>query len=159
MSVIKGDELEDGRVCARCGIQKSAAEFYRNKGGKNGLYSLCKECMRERYRLHAEDNRESIRKYLRDWSREHREYHQRRMKKYKENNPMKIETKRILMRAIRAGLIPRARECHCFVCGTCTEMGDVMQHHHVDYSKPLEVIPVCARCHKRWHVARGIHYE
>jgi hypothetical protein len=28
-----------------------------------------------------------------------------------------------------------------------------MEYHHVDYSLPLEVIAVCAPCHKRWHDA------
>jgi predicted HNH restriction endonuclease len=36
-----------------------------------------------------------------------------------------------------------------------SDQGVVMHYHHVDYSKPLEVIPVCAGCHKLWHAAQN----
>jgi DNA-directed RNA polymerase subunit M/transcription elongation factor TFIIS len=46
--------------------------------------------------------------------------------------------------------IPRASECFCFVCGNQAD-----SNHHVDYDKPLEVIPVCAKCHFAWHHANS----
>ena len=32
------------KVCKRCGLTKSASEFYRNKLMSDGLYSHCKVC-------------------------------------------------------------------------------------------------------------------
>ena len=44
--------------------------------------------------------------------------------------------------AVNTGALPPARECNCFVCGKPAQ-----HYHHVDYAKPLEVMPVCVKCH------------
>lgn len=49
-------------------------------------------------------------------------------------------------KAVRLGEMPRARELSCVDCAK-----PAVDYDHRDYSKPLEVEPVCRRC----HMARG----
>ena len=32
------------KVCSKCGIEKSVGDYYRQKGGKDGLRAACKKC-------------------------------------------------------------------------------------------------------------------
>jgi hypothetical protein len=45
-----------------------------------------------------------------------------------------------------------ATDHFCFVCGSEAEAW-----HHINYASPTEVIPVCHRCHFRWHRANRGH--
>lgn len=39
---------------------------------------------------------------------------------------------------------------NCFVCG-----GQARVYHHISYSLPAEVFPLCVGCHRKWHYANG----
>lgn len=49
--------------------------------------------------------------------------------------------------AVRSGKIIRPE-----ICGACKKPG-IIQAHHDDYTKPLEVKWLCAKCHSRAHHA------
>ena len=51
-----------------------------------------------------------------------------------------------VQRAKMLGLLPALSECVCIDCGDAAQV-----YEHRDYSKPLEVDPVCQRC----NIARG----
>lgn len=53
-------------------------------------------------------------------------------------------------RAIRRGELPRPSDFPCADCG-----GAAIEYDHRDYSKPLEVAPVCRRCNVRRGPALG----
>lgn len=58
----------------------------------------------------------------------------------------------ILEKAIEKGIVQR--KTHCEVCNYTGIMKDgrtVIQAHHPDYSKPLEVMWLCQKCHHKWH--------
>jgi cytochrome c553 len=55
--------------------------------------------------------------------------------------------------ATQRGELPPIFTQFCFVCGDHAE-----HYHHVDYRRPLEVFPVCARCHSRWHAPMREQY-
>jgi hypothetical protein len=40
-------------------------------------------------------------------------------------------------------------------CSQCSRTGIRLEGHHDDYGKPLEVIWLCARCHRRRHADMG----
>lgn len=46
-------------------------------------------------------------------------------------------------KAVKSGALPAAKECLCVDCGAKASVYD-----HRDYSKPLEVQPVCQSCNK-----------
>lgn len=64
-------------------------------------------------------------------------------KKYKENNPNKIKTHRLLATEIRAGRIKREA---CEICGNSKT-----DAHHDDYFKPLNVRWLCRKHHIELH--------
>jgi hypothetical protein len=35
------------KTCSRCKVEKDEAEFFKNKGRKDGLHIYCKSCWRE----------------------------------------------------------------------------------------------------------------
>ena len=43
------------KKCTNCGIILSIDNFYKNKSGKNGLHTFCKQC----YKLYYKNNRET----------------------------------------------------------------------------------------------------
>ncbi len=47
-------------------------------------------------------------------------------------------------KAVREGLLPRARDCKCVDCANPAHHYD-----HRDYNKPLDVESVCSRCNQR----------
>lgn len=49
------------KVCRKCGVEKEATEFNRNKGSKDGLYSWCRECANTQSRLWYQNNKEHSR--------------------------------------------------------------------------------------------------
>ncbi len=56
--------------------------------------------------------------------------------------------------AVKGGALPPVRACNCFVCGK-----QARHYHHVDYDKPLEVIPVCVKCHSKVHLGYLVREE
>ena len=58
----------------------------------------------------------------------------------------------LLEKAMEKGVVQR--QTHCQECGSTGEFKDgrtMIQAHHTDYSKPLEVMWLCQKCHHQWH--------
>ena len=72
-------------------------------------------------------------------------------KRYKEKNrqrdPKKVKARNIIYRAIVKGEINKPT-----VCSLCGHDG-IINGHHRDYNKPLEVIWLCTHCHHNVHLA------
>lgn len=58
----------------------------------------------------------------------------------------------ILEKAIEKGVIERKTACeHCGASGRFSDGRTMIQAHHCDYNKPLDVIWLCQKCHYEWH--------
>jgi hypothetical protein len=71
-------------------------------------------------------------------------------KDYYHRAPGRKEYYRILARvqwAVLTGKLPRVSTQPCKGCGE-----QAKHYHHEDYSKPLEVTPLCISCHKKRHM-------
>ena len=73
----------------------------------------------------------------------------KRYKKYYEKNRLELLPKRnahrLVMYAVKLGMLKRAK-----ICEKC--MKECKPHgHHIDYTKPLEVVWLCHSCHKLEH--------
>jgi hypothetical protein len=76
-----------------------------------------------------------------------REYQRKRRAKLKENGDFdKLWAASLMQQARIKGLIKVPE--HCEKCGAWSTKLD---GHHADYSKPLEVVWLCRRCHKTLH--------
>lgn len=74
------------KTCSKCKKEKELAEFYKDKGKKDGLKSWCKEC-------HLEDSRKRESKYnetRRKYREEHQEEYRKKKREYYKENKEKI---------------------------------------------------------------------
>lgn len=143
------------KLCKVCGVTGDAAKFY------NGVPSRCCEChkrlIRENraakidyYRAYdakryAEDARVKDRIIRYAKTDNGKAAHKRSKKKWRETNPEKRAAHIILGSAIRSGKITKPNICEKCRIG-CSPHG-----HHYDYTKPLDVIWLCAKCHTVEH--------
>lgn len=74
---------------------------------------------------------------------ERRRYQREYRRRKRAESPVKQLAREALDRAVRSGKVVRQP---CADCGSARSHG-----HHSDYSKPLDVEWVCARCHGRRH--------
>lgn len=105
---------------------------------------------RERMRLMREQDPERLREAARRCSKRpyYREMKERANKKYEKAHPEALRARQTLHNAVSRKKIIKPKACsHCGK--KCNPQG-----HHNDYSKPLEVIWLCHKCHceehKRW---------
>ncbi len=156
------------RKCNVCGLEAwdetDLKMFKTSKKSKYGRRKLCKKCSYEKYpyekrkeyfKNRYKNNRERIIK-------EHREYRIKNAekikiygKKYYENNIMEKREKQRIYRKEhkeerRAQLIALRKVPITSACSNCGGNKN-LERHHPDYSKPLEIIILCKRCHKRLH--------
>lgn len=134
------------KKCFKCGETKPRKMFYRHPAMKDGRLGKCIECTKRDVRLHREQN-ESVREYDR---RRYAENPERRRKIRENSDRWDIKNKNgyiaryTVHNAVRDG---RMKRMPCQKCGAT----DRINAHHEDYSKPLDVIWLCSRCHHRYH--------
>jgi hypothetical protein len=125
--------------CKACGEDKPADDFY------EGSKSKCKACVCEAVRLRRLTD-PSVREYDRARAKlPHRREHSRRIAaRWRKENPLGHQAQNAVSNAVRDG---RLAKKPCEICGSDSSV----HAHHKDYSKPLDVIWLCARCHHRLH--------
>lgn len=79
----------------------------------------------------------------------------------KRGPPGKTQAHNMLNNAISEGILLPAKYCICQHCGISREIDPKvrMHYHHEDYTKPLEVIPLCAKCHQKHHRETDPHFD
>jgi len=149
------------KTCKTCGIEKDISEFSKGLRGLYGVRAHCKICCNLYKKQWGEENRDRVICYSRNWYQSNTDKALEAVKnwrdsnpgvrdeinkRYADRNPEKIKSHRIVHQAVRDGLLVKSR-CPC---------GSInVQGHHEDYSKPLEVVWLCPRCHTRLHIDRG----
>jgi hypothetical protein len=156
------------RTCKVCGITKPISEYYKHAGYAD---TKCKECARaysreygrthkekvKAYRVEyyqknkkrlnvdskrwTEENRELHNKYCKKWNKEHYDERIEYQRKYRAENPDIHYAHGKISSKLQYGKLQKP--CVCEVCG---KEGRV-EAHHADYSKPLDVIWCCKKCH------------
>ena len=147
------------RWCRVCETNKDESEFYRFYDGSGRLLHICKKCrlaQQKRYEQATEEHiyrrkrarREAIPAEIRrERDRErHRRGSKKRaayQKKWREENKDRVSAHGKVARAIRAGKLVRPNKCE-----RCGRSDMTIDAAHKDYSKPLEVMWLCKRCHR-----------
>jgi hypothetical protein len=130
------------KTCTKCHIEKEVSDFYFRNGSPR---SHCKKCECEYANNWNKNNPKEYSKKLRMWKRDNPTRHQEQMirasKKHNEVHRDRYLARRTLNNAKARGEITESP------CG-CGEV-KVEAHHH-DYSKPLDVIWMCKKCHKEF---------
>jgi hypothetical protein len=122
--------------CKRCDLKKPLEEF--PKDGRK----FCKACERARNRAHYWKNPDGHRKRRAAHYVANRE---RELAKDAKRDKIKYGARIAVMRAIQSGRLTRPDKCGS--CGGACKP----DAHHRDYSKPLEVDWMCAKCHGEEH--------
>lgn len=71
-----------GKTCNKCGIWKPLGDYFNDKDGVGGKYSICKECKNKSNDKYKEYRNEYAKKHY----RENKEYHDERNRRYREEN-------------------------------------------------------------------------
>lgn len=133
------------KLCKVCGDMKPLEDFYRHPDCADGRAHLCKECHKTRMTVRRKTNPE-----VQAYDRERAKLPHRREKareitaRWRSDNPNGYKAHNAINNAIRDGKIAREP---CGLCGS----DEHVHAHHRDYSRPLDVIWLCARCHHRIH--------
>lgn len=149
------------KTCKGCGALKSLEGFYRHSKMADGHLNYCKECKRSEMRSRHIANPGKRRAYDRRRFQEDprvRERHKRYQKteagklamrksklKWQEANSEKRAAHIILGNAVARGEIVKPSACE-----KCGERGNIHGHHD-DYTRPLDVVWVCPKCHANIH--------
>lgn len=142
--------------CRGCGADKPLDEFYAHSQMSDGRLNYCKPCVKVRVGIHRETNLDVVRAYdrkrgltpkrkakVREYQRENPLPHRLANIAYIERYPQKNHARVTLNNAVRDG---RVIKLPCEVCGDRKSQG-----HHENYSKPLDVIWLCAQHHGELH--------
>lgn len=131
------------KTCRKCGITKSLEEYYIHPIMPDRHLNICKECTKKRIREknrtpegRAYDHARNQTPHRKAWLIKQQ---QKRRKQYREIT----KCRNIFSKAVASGKIKKQP---CVKCGEV-----VVQGHHEDYNKPLEVIWLCAEHHRILH--------
>jgi hypothetical protein len=141
------------KACFRCGETKPLDAFYKHPMMADGHLNKCADCTRSDVRANRKARIEYYQAYDRSRARDPGRIFERRQrdrragyKPHNETDPVKRAARVALGNAVRDGRLKKAPECEI-----CSSADDRLHGHHEDYSKPLEVIWVCAACHSLIH--------
>lgn len=133
------------KECFKCHRTLDITEFYAHPKMKDGHLNKCKDCTKkdvsERYRLVFEDRAEYEKK--RNKTKKRKEQVRLYTKRAREKSPEKYRAHNLVASAIKRGLLAKPS-----VCSICGKAG-IIHAHHEDYEKPLDIVWVCARCHRK----------
>jgi hypothetical protein len=142
--------------CSKCKANKRNSEFGRNAGSKDGMHHYCRECKRVYDADYRAKNKTAARAWSKRWRDKNKGYHSKWREEHKElaaailarrkeKYPEREKAKATLNNAVYSGKLDRPE-----TCSLCNETG-LIDGHHPDYSKPLEVIWLCRQCHVDYH--------
>lgn len=147
------------KVCPHCGVEKSAAEYFRNPSRTDGLWGRCKVC--EKARRSTPEARAIHNAANRAWDRRHPERRRELTRSWANRNPGRMSAligkwrRANLDKATAWAKVERAIRAGRLVRQPCEVCGNKAHAHHEDYTKPLDVRWLCPLHHKAAHMAEA----
>lgn len=131
--------------CYFCKEQKPVSDFNRDRSRGDGLQNRCRCCQLKANREWAQRHPEVRRSALR------RQYAQEVTRRPTKQSPREKKRAHYAVEmAIKKGLMARPS-----ACSRCGRTQFPIHGHHENYSKPLDVIWLCAPCHGEAHSRRA----
>ena len=152
------------KQCFKCMRHLPLDDFYRHSKMADGHLGKCKECTKadvnknraanleyyqqyDRHRFQYELERRSLQlDQMREWAKNNPEKLAEVKSQWQARNPEKRQCHLSLASAIAKGTLVKSASCQS--CGTSEGR---IQGHHPDYTKPIDVMWLCATCHSRQH--------
>jgi hypothetical protein len=144
--------------CFKCGNKKPIEAFYVHPRMGDGHLGKCKECAkRDSFERHQKKSLDPV------WVSSEAERHRKKqaryralgvackrsvesLRKWRKENPQKARAQRLAAKALKSGKITRATKC-----SRCSIENVRLEKHHPDYSKPLDIVWLCSKCHGYEH--------
>ena len=156
------------KECRDCKQEKPFSEFYKHPKMADGHLNKCTECVKNRIKKHRYENLEKIKEYDKKRSKlphrvearlnyqktdQGKQVRRKASESYKKRYPLKYAAHVITRNYIRDGKLQKSDSCS--ICKST----HLVQAHHDDYTKPLEVRWLCVKCHHIWHRSNKPIYE
>ena len=135
------------KECFKCHRVLPLTDFYAHPMMGDGHLGKCKECAKADVRANRVTRVDYYRKYdvKRFQTSRRKDQVRNYLRKQREAHPEKAKCRYYFGNAKRDGRITAPN--HCEACGkVCRPEG-----HHTDYSKPLDVMWLCRKCHGKVH--------
>ena len=149
----KERRLMDMRTCSRCRREKPLTSFSKTRARKSGYQYWCRVCSSEYYRANRERLYLVHKKHNMTPERKQLQKQYGRAVLATEGGRIAKNAAGYIRRALRAGKISKPETCSS--CGDLPVHGKIVGH-HPDYTKPLEVVWLCPRCHRKEHASDTI---
>lgn len=98
----------------------------------------------EYMRLYYQDNKDKIKAQVKKYREEHPDAVLRTRLKTHAKNPSKINARKVVYEAVKAGVLNKPD-----TCSKCERKNCRIEAHHMDHTKPLDVIWLCPSCHRK----------
>ncbi len=139
------------KQCFKCARQLPLSEFYKHPKMADGHLGKCKDCAKTDVRENHRARFEYYQEYeaVRAKTPKRKLLNKRITDEDRANWPERYKARYTLTNAIRDGRIEKP--CTCSRCREEFPLRRIHAH-HTDYSKPLDVLWLCVRCHKLEHL-------
>ncbi len=128
------------KPCVKCG----STERYKPRPGRK--FGACKVCTKATGKKWYQANSEKAKATSKTWKQNNVKKYADHIKAHRKAHPEKRAARLMIRTAVRRGDLPHILTCACVDCGV-----QAAEYHHEDYSKPLEVEPLCKLCHVKRH--------
>ena len=132
------------KQCKSCKELKTVDNYYKQKDTKDGLRTICKKCWKSDNKEYYTENIDSISEANKLYSKTDKGIASRKLatKNFRHNHKDRYIAHGKLNGMVQSGKI--TKPVNCDICGLPS---DKLDGHHEDYSKPLEVVWCCHKCH------------
>jgi len=141
------------KICTCCNKRKYLKYFHKQLAKAGGVRSICISC---RSRTRTDINTEAVKKAklkyrhskhgkIHEQIYNNSEIHAAMTYRWGQKNKYKVNAAAKARRAIKNGVLKKKTTCEI-----CSSKKNI-QGHHNDYTKPLKVRWLCAKCHRQWH--------
>lgn len=129
------------QICFKCKLEKPISDFYKHPQMANGHLGKCKDCTKKDSRKNSRTEKTRDRERVRNSTEKRRNHIFKTSQNWRKNNPEKYFAHNKLNNAVRDGKIEKPKKCE-----ECESESNIHAHHN-DYSKPLDVVWLCPKCH------------
>jgi hypothetical protein len=140
------------KPCIYCRQVKPLSEFYVHSAMRDGHLNVCKPCKRAYARRYSKTDAGKINAIKRQRTDRRHRWQNEYRKKRLGMSPEKYRARNVMSAALRDGKIHKEPICEFPGC-SCS----VVQGHHEDYSRPLDVRWLCFKHHRQRDIELGLY--
>ena len=136
--------INNAKYCQDCRKEaykiKLKENYQRNRKLRLSKAKKYRKENNEKIKIWRNNNTKNLKKYRKDYCSKHLKEMNEYQKKYAKNNSKKIKAR-------NTAKYKKTLNTFCEHCGKAKNL----ERHHPDYNKPLEIITLCRKCHRKLH--------